>query len=60
MTKGGKFAAKPNIDKMMGSPLTPKLENMMYAISREIYNDLHAPDREEMARREAIRKQGFR
>lgn len=57
-TKGGKFAAKPSMDKLMGSP--PKPEEMMFAISREIYRGLHVLDAEELARREAIRKQQFR
>ena len=57
-TKGGKFAAKPNIDKLMGTP--PRPEDMMGLISRELWRELHIPDGDELVRREAIRKQGFR
>lgn len=52
VTKGGKFAAKPSMDKLP--------ERVMGDIQRAIWMDLHTLDAEEKIRREAIRKQQFR
>jgi uncharacterized protein YchJ len=55
VTKGGKFAPKPSMDKLMGSP-----EYVMGNIQRVIWMDLHTLGVEEIIRREAIRTQQFR
>ncbi len=59
-TKGGKFAAKPNIDKLMGDSRITRPEDVMGLISRELWREMHIPDGDELVRREAIRKQQFR